>query len=137
MVQSQTANKLVCNQLEYSLQFREAEQRDIIQYCQDNDVMVVAWGPLQKGALEQAGVLHEVAQKYDKTAYQIALNWLITQKNVVTIPKTTQVSHLEENLGALGWELSHDDMERLRREFPDQQLISARVPLDYAADVPA
>ncbi len=132
-----TANKIVCNQLEYSLRFREAEKRGIITYCQENDVFVVAWGPLQKGALEQAGVLHEMAEKYDKTPYQVALNWLISQTSVVTIPKTTKVTHLEENLGAFGWELSPEDMERLRIEYPDQQLTSERVPLDYAADVPA
>ena len=79
----------------------------------------------------------EMAEKYDKTPYQVALNWLISQTSVVTIPKTTKVTHLEENLGAFGWELSPEDMERLRIEYPDQQLTSERVPLDYAADVPA
>lgn len=134
--QSHTNNKLVCNQLEYSLQIREAEARGIIKYCQDNDVFIVAWGPLSKGALEQADILQEMAEKYDKTQYQIALNWLISQKNVVTIPKTTQLAHLEENLRALGWELSTEDMDRLTREFPNQQITSQRVPLDYAAEVP-
>jgi len=81
--------------------------------------------------------LQEMAEKYGKTPYQIALNWLITQQNVVTIPKTTQVAHLEENLGALGWELSPEDLARLAKDFPGQQATSARVPLDYAADVPA
>lgn len=133
--QKHTQNKLVCNQLEYSLQFREAEQRGIIEYCQQNDVMVVAWGPLHKGALENIGILHEIAQKYGKTPYQVAINWLITQPNVVTIPKTSHIEHLDENLGALGWELSAKDAERLTREFPNQQIRSHRVPLDYTADV--
>ena len=135
--QKHATNKLVCNQLEYSLQFREAERRGIIEYCQKNDVMIVAWGPLGKGTMERGSILQEMAEKYGKTPYQIALNWLITQQNVVTIPKTTQVAHLEENLGALGWELSPEDLARLTKDFPGQQATSARVPLDYAADVPA
>jgi diketogulonate reductase-like aldo/keto reductase len=134
--QKHSKHKLVCNQLEYSLQFREAEQRGVIEYCQANDVMVVSWGPLGKGTLEQAPILHELAKKYDKTPYQVALNWLIVQQNVVTIPKTSNPVHLEENLGCLGWELSIEDIQKLRDEFPDQQTTSQRVPLDYAADVP-
>jgi len=135
--QKLTANKIVCNQLEYSLSYREAEARGIIDYCQQNDVFVVAWGPLQKGALEHGGILQEMAAKYDKTPYQIALNWLISQENVVTIPKTTQLAHLEENLEALGWELSPEDIYRLTKEFQGQKTTSDRVPLDYAADIPA
>jgi len=133
--QACTNHQIVCNQLEYSLQFREAEAKGVVEYCQQNDVMVVAWGPLHKGAMEQAGILEEMAEKYGKTPYQIAINWLISQPNVVTIPKTTQAAHLEENLGALGWNLSAEDTDRLTREFPNQQTISQRVSLDYAADV--
>lgn len=133
--QNASQNQLVCNQLEYSLQFREAEQLGVIEYSQQHDVLVTAWGPLHKGAIDQGGILQELADKYGKTPYQIALNWLLTQPNVITIPKTSSVEHLEENLGALGWELSAEDMARLTKGFPDQQQHSARVPLDYAADV--
>lgn len=132
-----TSNQIVCNQIEYSLQFREAEQLGVIKYCQENDIMIVAWGPLHKGTIDQTGMLQELAEKYSKTPYQVAINWLLSQPNVVTIPKTTQVAHLEENLGAIGWELSAEDMERLTKDFPDQQFVSQRVSLDYAADVPA
>jgi diketogulonate reductase-like aldo/keto reductase len=54
---------------------------------------------------------------------------------MITIPKTTSVEHLEENLGALGWELSKEDMENLTKDFPGQYFESDRVPLDYEADV--
>lgn len=133
--QKHTKNKLVCNQVHYSLEQRELVERGVLQYAQENDVMVVAWGPLSKGALEKADILHDMAKKYDKTPYQIALNWLIVQQNVVTIPKTTQIDHLEENLGALGWELEAEDVEVLRQKFPNQSTSSNRVPLDYEADV--
>src|SRR6185295_20261611 len=81
--QKYTKNKIVCNQLHYSLECREIVDRGILQYCQDNDVLVVAWGPLSKGSLEKADILHEIAEKHQKTPYQVALNWLISQKNVV------------------------------------------------------
>jgi diketogulonate reductase-like aldo/keto reductase len=133
--QKHTSNKIVYNQLHYSLSCREAEKKGLVKYCQDNDVFLSAWGPLEKGMLKSGGILQEMAEKYGKTPYQIALNWLITQPNVITIPKTTSVEHLEENLGALGWELSKEDMENLTKDFPGQYFESDRVPLDYEADV--
>lgn len=128
--QKHTANKIVYNQLHYSLEVREAEKKGLVKYCQDNDIFLSAWGPLSKGSLENAPILQEMAKKYHKTPYQVALNWLIAQENVITIPKTTQKKHLEENLGCLGWELSSEDFERLSREFPNQKDVSDRVPLD-------
>lgn len=133
--QKHTQNKLVCNQVHYSLHMRESEAKGVIKFCQENDIFITAWGPLEKGTLKNAKILDEMSNKYGKTPYQIALNWLISQKNVVTIPKTTSIRHLEENLGALGWELSHEDMKRLTKEYPDQTQVSDRVPLDYPADI--
>lgn len=133
--QSHTKNKLVCNQIHYSLEMREAEKYNLIKYCQDNDIFVVAWGPLSKGSLKKVSILQDMAAKYKKTPYQIALNWLLSQPNVVTIPKTTHIEHLEENLGAIGWNLSEVDMRKLTKEFPEQKQKSDRVPLDYKADL--
>ncbi|QQS20076.1 aldo/keto reductase [Candidatus Saccharibacteria bacterium] len=133
--QAVTENKLVCNQLHYSLDCREIIDKNVLEYCQQKDVLVTAWGPLSKGTLEEAALLHEMAKKYQKTPYQVALNWLITQTNVITIPKTSSPKHLDENLGALGWELSQGDWQRLADDFPGQTNRSSRVPLDYEADV--
>lgn len=133
--QNVTRNKVVCNQLHYSLSMREAERAGVIEYCQQNDILITAWGPLEKGELAAAKILEEMAAKYKKTPFQIALNWLISQPNVVTIPKTSTIEHLEENLGAVGWELDASDLERLTKDFPNQQTKSDRVPLDYPTDI--
>lgn len=129
--QNHTSNKLVCNQVHYSLEVREAEKEGIVQYSQDNDIFLVAWGPLSKGTLQNPTMLNEIANKYGKTPYQVALNWLISQKNVVTIPKTTLREHLDENLGVLGWELSDEDINKLTKDFPNRQMVSDRFPLNY------
>lgn len=133
--QKHTKNKLVCNQVHYNVQYREIEQKGVLDYCQQNDVMCVAWRPLQKGMLPESSVLNELANKYNKTSAQIAINWLISQKNVVTLSKTSNADHLMENLGAIGWEMESADIERIRSEFPDQKPVSDAVPLDYPADV--
>ena len=134
-VQKLTKNKLVCNQVHYNVQYREDEDKGVLKHCQENDVMLVAWRPLQKGILPESALLEELAKKYDKTPVQIAINWLISQDNVVTLSKTSNLDHLEENLGAFGWSMEAEDVELVRREFPDQQMVSDAVPLNYEADV--
>ncbi len=135
--QKHTKNKLVCNQLEFNLAQRAVQNNGLLDFCKTDDVFLTAWAPLALGNLGGNELLSEIAKKYDKTPYQVALNWLIVQDNVITIPKTSSLEHLDENLGALGWELADEDVERLSNEFPNQTTRSDRVPLDYAADVPA
>jgi diketogulonate reductase-like aldo/keto reductase len=123
--------KIVANQVHYNLQIREIERKDLIKYCQENDVMLIAWRPLQKGMLLELenDLINELCKKYNKTKNQIALNWLISQENVVTLSKTRDPSHLEENLGAIGWKMETVDIEKVRNEFPNQLDISDTVPL--------
>jgi diketogulonate reductase-like aldo/keto reductase len=135
--QKHTKNKLVCNQVHYNVQYREIEKTGILQHCQENDVMLVAWRPLQKGTLLNSPLLAELAKKYNRTPAQVAINWLISQENVVTISKTSNPEHLKDNLGALDWTMEADDAERIRSDFPDQKTVSDAVPLDYEADVRA
>jgi diketogulonate reductase-like aldo/keto reductase len=133
--QRHSKHKLVCNQVHYNIEYREVEKRRVLQQCQDDDVMLVAWRPLQKGLLPESDLIKEIAEKYGKTSAQVAINWLISQKNVVTIAKTTNPDHLMENLGAVDWQMEEADIERIRAEFPDQKLASDAVPMDYVADI--
>lgn len=125
--QSYTKNKIVANQIEYNLVTRELShyggctkmQSEIVPYCQENDIFVVAYRPLDRGiVLEQNSLMDELAAKYQKSYAQIAINWLLSQKNIVTIPKSTDSAHLRENLGATGWYMDQEDVERLTREYP-------------------
>lgn len=129
--QKYSDKKIVANQLHLNLRFRETEKRGLIKFCQENDVMFIAWRPVQKGVIldRSIKIINEMCMKYNKTPSQIAINWLISQDNVVTLSKTRNKLHLEENLGAIGWQLENVDIERLRSEFPDQQDISDTVPL--------
>lgn len=125
--QSYTNNKIVANQIEYNLVTREQShyggctkmQSEIVPYCQENDIFVVAYRPLDRGiVLQQNPLMDELAVKYQKSYAQVAINWLLSQKNIVTIPKSTDNIHLQENLGATGWYMNPADVERLTREYP-------------------
>ncbi len=123
--QKYTENKIVNNQIEYNLLTRHNGmynvniESEIIPYCQENGIIITAWKPLLKGRLfrEKNKLLEELIEKYNKTIAQIAINWLISKKNIITIPKSTNLDHIKENMGALGWHLEKEDMKKLDEEF--------------------
>lgn len=130
--QKLSENKIVCNQVHYNLMFREPERKGLLKYCQENDVILVAWRPVEKGELTRdvPPLTREMCMKYQKLPAQVAINWLISQPNIVTIAKSRSLEHLKENLGAVGWNMEHDDIEKLRDEFPGQRDVSDIVPLE-------
>jgi diketogulonate reductase-like aldo/keto reductase len=109
----------------------------VLDYCQKNDVMLVALRPVYEGKLTENELLIKLAQIYKKTIYQLAINWLVSQKNVVTLVKTSNINHLDENLGALGWQMEGEDIELVLRNYPEQIFKSANVPLDLEGSLPA
>jgi aryl-alcohol dehydrogenase-like predicted oxidoreductase len=60
-------------------------------------------------------LVKKLAMKYEATASQVALNWLIHfhGDTVVAIPGATKARHAEENTGAMKFRLSSDDMRLL------------------------
>lgn len=129
--QSFTKNKIVVNQVHYNLIVREPETSGLLQDCQKDDLFLMAWRPVEKGLLagSKIALVEEMCQKYSKTPAQIAINWLISQENVITLAKSSNLDHLKENLGGVGWNMAKEDVEKLRKEFPSQEEISNSVPL--------
>jgi aryl-alcohol dehydrogenase-like predicted oxidoreductase len=63
-------------------------------------------------------LLKQFAAKKNATPAQIALAWLLAQKPfIVSIPGTRNISHLQENLGALDVRLTQEDLSELKLEF--------------------
>ena len=124
--QSCTRNKIVVNQIPYSLKNRMAQKDGFLNYAQTHDVMVAAWRPIEGGMLSKnkVRIVDDICKKYNKTPSQVAINWLISQDNVVTIPGSRNIKHLEENLGALGWQLSQEDFRMLDDKFPEKEYSS-------------
>jgi diketogulonate reductase-like aldo/keto reductase len=111
-------SKLVANQVEYSL-IDQKPRMELLPACRGMDVSLVAYRPLGRGSLiEQANsVLDEIAKEHGKTRTQVALNWLIRQDGVFTIPKSANPVHLMEIVGAVGWRLTEEESIRLSRAF--------------------
>ena len=69
--------------------------------------------------LELVERVEELAAEKDVTPGQLALAWVLAQgDDIVPIPGTTSVHHLEENVAALELELTEDDLRELESVFP-------------------
>ena len=91
----------------------------------------MAWRPLEKGAIlvNCPSVLEEVCSKYQKSPAQVAINWLISQSQVITLSTMRSERSLRDNLGAVGWNMQPEDTEKLRTQFPGQKKVSNREAL--------
>lgn len=58
-------------------------------------------------------VLRQLGQKYEKTPGQVALNWLMSQGDVIPIPGAKTAEQARQNAGAVGWSLSKEDVAQL------------------------
>jgi len=123
--QSFAYHKIVANQYQYNLIFREPEKNGLLEYCQKNDIILIAWRPIRDTIAFKSDfdLFDSMCKKYKKTPIQMAINWLISQLNVVTLAKSRNIEHLKENLGAIGWQINKEDIEILREEFPNQKEI--------------
>jgi aryl-alcohol dehydrogenase-like predicted oxidoreductase len=133
--------KLASNQVHYSLLHRQPERNGLLRACRDLDVRAVAHSPLEQGllggryslqrpppgirrvpavpklrraaallsALQQIGEAHR-----ERTPAQVALNWLIA-KGTTPIPGAKSAAQAKENAGALGWQLTAEELQQLDR----------------------
>jgi pyridoxine 4-dehydrogenase len=104
---------VVSVQNRYSVPDREAEE--VVDECERESIAFLPWYPLAAGDLAQpGGALGRIARARDATPAQIALAWLLARSPVVApIPGTASVAHLEENVAALGIELTEEERAAL------------------------
>jgi len=100
---------VVCVQNHYNLAHRDDEA--LLDECAAQDIAYVPFFPL--GGFQPLDLEHleTVAKRHDATPRQVALAWLLHRSpNILLIPGTSSVEHLEENLAAGGLRLSEEDL---------------------------
>ena len=116
---------IVSNQVLYNLNRREIE-RDLLPYCQEQDITIIAYTPLDDGRLARRQrlrrhhgikVLEQIASEVDKSMAQVALNWCTARSHVIAIPKSDRIERIVENCAASGWRLAPDQVQRLDAAF--------------------
>jgi pyridoxine 4-dehydrogenase len=95
---------VACVQNAYSVADRS--DQGVFDACRDDDVAYVPYFPLGSAFMPDKPVLRHpavqaTAERLGSTAAQVALAWLLRQApNVLLIPGTSSLEHLEENLAA-------------------------------------
>lgn len=136
---------LAVNQVRYSLLDRRIERNGILETAKELGVTIISYTPLESGLLtgkyhknpelldkkpafrrvmfqhnmeksrKLISTMEEIGGKYNATAAQVALNWIIYSQGdiVVTIPGVTSPSQAEDNAGAMKFKLTEAEIARL------------------------
>jgi aryl-alcohol dehydrogenase-like predicted oxidoreductase len=109
--------KVVSVQNRYNVADRSSD--DVLAICEREQIAFIPWGPLaqsaQAGGTNQSLVaLEAIAQARKIDNNEAALAWLLTRSPVMLpIPGTSQVKHLEDNVGAAKIKLSPEEMAKV------------------------
>jgi diketogulonate reductase-like aldo/keto reductase len=105
------------NQVLYNLRRRGIEA-GLLPWCRQRKIPIMAYSPIEQGRLLRDRVLTAVAIRHRATTAQIALAWVLRQKDMMVIPKATTLEHVRENRAALDIALTAQDLAELNRAFP-------------------
>jgi len=115
-VQELSETPILTNQVPYRIPDRTYAENGVIEYCQQNNILVTAYSPVKFRGVNGNKALGEIAEAHSATPFQIALAWLIMQPHVITIPMSFSPQHIKENFEAAKIELSEEEMARLTNE---------------------
>jgi pyridoxine 4-dehydrogenase len=100
---AQRLTPIVSIQNRYNVDDRRSES--LVDLCEQEQLVFLPWAPIQN--LDSNQVLQELAKRYDATPRQIVLAWLLARSpQILPIPGTGSVSHLEDNVTAAAIKLT-------------------------------
>ena len=99
------------NQIELHLL---CQQQELLKLMKKYDIKPMAWAPFIEGKekIFENPLLISLAKKYNKTTAQIILKWL-RQNNIISIPKSTNYTHLQENIQLNNFTLTSEELDAL------------------------
>ena len=87
-------------------------QKETIEYCNENNIQVVAWGPIMRGKILSLTLMLELSEKYNKSIAQITLRWHI-QNGVIPIPKSSNEERIKANIDIFDFDISSEDIKKI------------------------
>jgi diketogulonate reductase-like aldo/keto reductase len=108
---------IATNQVLYNLMRRGIEW-NLLPWCRQRGIPIMAYSPIEQGRLLNNRTLKMIAQQREVTAAQVAIAWLLHQENVIVIPKSSRIDHVEQNYAALNLKLSAEELAALDAAFP-------------------
>jgi len=105
------------NQVLYNLS-RRGPEFDLVPWSRERGIPLMAYSPVEQGALARNSRLDAIAARHNATPAQIALAWVMHQDGVIAIPKASSQEHVRQNFAALDIKLTSGDLADLDRAFP-------------------
>ena len=109
----------------YNLECKIYEDIGVLDYCIENNIKFTCYQPLRRNrtANRNYPLLVELAKKYNKTQNQIILNWIINEKNIMPLVKSTNIDRINENIDSIDFKMDESDYEKLN-EFRSEEFDS-------------
>lgn len=121
--------KPVINQVETHVFYQQKYlQKAMQEYCTE----IMAWAPFAEGKNDffNNSILKSIGEKYNKTAAQTALRFLI-QKGIIVIPKTVKIERMKENFNVFDFNISSEDMQLINSLDTKKALIGDFTDIEY------
>lgn len=87
-------------------------QKDLLRYCQEEDILIEAYCPIARARKTDAPILQHLSKKYDKSPVQIILRWHI-EHNLVPIPRSSDPEHIKANTQIFDFSLTDDEIAEM------------------------
>ncbi|MEO1144422.1 MAG: aldo/keto reductase [Cyanobacteria bacterium J06638_22] len=108
---------IATNQVLYNLQRRGVEV-NLLPWCRQRGIPVMAYSPIEQGRLLNEPTLKAIANERNVTTAQVAIAWLLHQPDVIVIPKSSNIAHVEQNYATLDLKLTEAELAMLDKAFP-------------------
>ena len=97
------------NQIEYHIGQR---QPDIVEFCNQHNILVEAWSPLGSGKMLKVPELVQLAEKYQVSPAQLSIKWCL-DNGVLPLPKSKDPERMRQNLDVFDLKISPADLKIL------------------------
>ncbi len=101
----------------YNLECKLYEDKGVLEYCKEHDIQFICYQPLRRNrtAMRNYPLLVELAKKYNKSQNQIILNWIVKEKKIMPLIKSTNIDRINENISAIEFEMNEEDYAKLNQ----------------------
>lgn len=101
---------LVVNQVEFHPFIKQSTLQN---FLNNHHILLEAYSPLARGDVFDNEIMKEIADKHGVNPAQISIAWILSDKDRVAIPKTSNPDHLQGNLDAAKITLSDEDIQKI------------------------